>query len=119
MINGNKKGKIGEREWRDRLRENGYDDARRGQQFSGSPDSPDVVCKTLEYIHFEVKRVEALNIGHAMKQAVADCGGKTPVVAHRKNGEDWLITMEESTFFWFLRHAHFFKNAAGKELEGG
>jgi hypothetical protein len=37
-MNSREKGKRGERAWRDELRAAGYD-ARRGQQFSGSPDS--------------------------------------------------------------------------------
>src|SRR6476619_427503 len=72
-MNSRQKGKRGERQWRDELRANGYD-ARRGQQFSGSPDSPDVVCDALPWIHFEVKAVEKLNIEDAMEQARRDCG---------------------------------------------
>jgi len=109
-MNSNKKGKVGEREWAEMLRSFGYD-ARRGQQFSGSPDSPDVVSQELNWLHFEVKRCETLNISKAMAQACTDCGGKMPVVAHRKNGEKWLVTMDADTFGWFLRHASFFKKA--------
>jgi len=101
-MNSREKGKPGERQWRDELRANGYV-ARRGQQFSGSPDSPDVVCDSLPWIHFEVKAVERLNIEDAMDQARRDAGGKTPVVAHRRNFRPWLVTMEAETFFQFLR----------------
>jgi hypothetical protein len=87
------KGKIGEREWAEWLRNHGYS-ARRGRQFSGSPDSPDVVSELP--FHWEVKRVEALNITQTMEKAVEDAGGKTPVVAHRRNGKEWLITMRAS-----------------------
>src|SRR5205823_13839879 len=88
-VNSRQKGKRGERQWRDELRANGYA-ARRGQQFSGSPDSPDVVCDSLPWIHFEVKAVERLNIRDAVDQAKRDCGirsaecgiQKIPVVAH-------------------------------------
>jgi len=48
-MNSREKGKRGERQWRDELRANGYT-ARRGQQFAGSPDSPDVVCEELDWI---------------------------------------------------------------------
>ena len=72
-MNSREKGKRGERQWRDELRANGYA-ARRGQQFSGSPDSPDVVCDSLPWVHFEVKAVERLNIEDAMAQARRDCG---------------------------------------------
>jgi Holliday junction resolvase len=101
-INSRQKGARGERQWRDELRANGYQ-ARRGQQFSGSPDSPDVVCPALDWLHFEVKAVERLNIEDAMEQARRDAGRKTPIVAHRRNFRPWLVTMDAETFFRFLR----------------
>ena len=104
------KGKRGERQWRDELRENGYP-ARRGQQFSGSPDSPDVICDELPLFHFEVKHVEHLNLTEAMAQARRDCGGPTasagnrgkiPLLVHRKNYWPWLVTMDAERFYRFL-----------------
>lgn len=102
-INSRRKGAAGERQFRDLLREQGYLKARRGQQFSGSPDSPDVVCPELDGLHFEVKCVQALNLEQAMDQARRDCGGKHPVVAHRRNFKGWLITVPAETFFSILR----------------
>src|SRR3954468_18092462 len=111
-MNSREKGKRGERQWRDELRANGYA-ARRGQQFSGSPDSPDVVCPALSWIHFEVKAVEKLNIEEAMEQARPDARGqesgvgsqrvKVPVVAHKRSHRAWLLTMPAEVFFEFLR----------------
>src|SRR3954468_23976206 len=101
-MNSREKGKRGERQWRDELRANGYA-ARRGQQFSGSPDSPDVVCEQLPWLHFEVKAVERLNIEDAMEQARRDAGQKIPVVAHRRSFRRWLVTMDADTFFRLLR----------------
>jgi hypothetical protein len=72
-MNSREKGKRGERQWRDELRANGYC-ARRGQQFAGSAESPDVVCDELPWIHFEVKAVERLNVQDAMDQSRRDCG---------------------------------------------
>ena len=111
-MNSREKGKRGERQWRDELRANGYD-ARRGQQFSGSPDSPDVICDALPGIHFEVKCVERLNIEDAMAQARRDAGqaepaptalraAKIPIVAHKRNHCRWLVTMDAEAFFRFL-----------------
>src|SRR4030095_12370717 len=104
-MNSREKGKRGERQWRDEWRANGYA-ARRGQQFCGSPDSPDVVCDALSWIHFEVKAVERLNIEDAMDQARRDCrrpgGDKTPIVAHRRCFRPWLVTMTAEVFFKFL-----------------
>ena len=68
-MNSRAKGARGERAFRDLLRAEGYE-ARRGQQFSGSPDSPDVVCPDLAQYHFEIKCVERLNIEDAMAQAL-------------------------------------------------
>ena len=72
-MNSREKGKRGERQWRDELREQGFH-ARRGQQFAGGPESPDVVSDDLPWAHFEVKAVERLNICDAMEQALRDCG---------------------------------------------
>ena len=77
------KGKRGERDWRDELRAHGYE-ARRGQQFSGSPDSPDVVCPALPGFHFEVKHTERLNVHEAMAQAIDDAVDNVPVVAQEE-----------------------------------
>ncbi|HOX58242.1 MAG TPA: hypothetical protein P5205_19255 [Candidatus Paceibacterota bacterium] len=101
-MNSREKGKRGERQWRDALRAHGYM-ARRGQQFSGSPESPDVICEELAWLHFEVKAVERLNIEDAMEQARRDGVGKVPVVAHRRRFCPWLVTMDAETFFKFLR----------------
>jgi hypothetical protein len=112
-MNSREKGKRGERQWRDVLRANGFA-ARRGQQFCGSSESPDVVCDELWWIHFEVKVVERLNIEDAMDQARRDAAnggmanpkwqmGKVPVVPHKRNFRPWLVTIEEPTFFKFLR----------------
>lgn len=96
-INSNQKGKAGEREFAKWLRENVGCDARRGQQYSGGSDSPDVVTDLP--FHFEVKRVERLNVHDALAQAIADSEGKTPIVAHRRNRGEWLITLRASDFF--------------------
>ena len=101
-MNSRNKGKVGEREFASLLREHGFD-ARRGQQFSGSPDSPDVVSDALAWLHVEVKRVQNLNLAAACAQAKRDAGGKPWIVAHRRNHAPWLITMRAETFFQFLR----------------
>lgn len=92
-INSKQKGKRGELELAHYLSDKGFT-ARRGQQYSGSPDSPDVVCESLSQFHIECKRVEKLNIDSAMHQAIEDSGeDKIPVVMHRKNREEWKVTM--------------------------
>lgn len=105
-INSRAKGARGEREWRDQLRNAGFD-ARRGQQFSGGADSPDVICESLPGLHWEVKRVEAGNPYIWIAQAERDAGSKKmPVVAHKRNGQDWLCIMRAEDFFALLRETN-------------
>jgi hypothetical protein len=66
-------------------------EARRGQQFHGGADSPDVVCE--QNVHLEVKRTERGNPYHWIDQAVADAGEKVPVVLHRRNAREWLLVV--------------------------
>ena len=102
MTNSKRKGKVGELQWAKRCRDNGFD-ARRGQQYSGNPDSPDVVSEDLAAFHAEVKRVERLNIQDAIDQAIRDAGDKIPYVAHRRNHCDWLVTMRADDWFDLVR----------------
>ena len=90
-INSRAKGKRGELLARDLLRSFGFK-AVRGQQYKGNSDSPDVI-HDIEGVHIEVKWVNKLNIWEAMAQARRDCGGKTPVVLHKKDGTGWLATL--------------------------
>lgn len=102
MINSRQKGKRGERDWRDQLREQGFT-ARRGQQYAGGIESPDVICEELADLHMEVKFVENLNLDKACEQATRDAGGKRWIVAHRKNNKPWKVTMSSDTFFAILK----------------
>lgn len=90
MVNSIRKGKNGEREFAKLCRHEGYSNVRRGQQYSGL-EGQDIV--NLPFIHCEVKRVERLNIQDAVDQACRDADGEIPIVAHRKNNCDWLVTM--------------------------
>ena len=99
--NGNKKGKVGEREVAALLREHGFT-ARRGQQFSGGGDSPDVV-HSIPNVHIEVKRTETLSLYKAMEQAREDCAGKVPVILHRRNGKEWLAILPASDLLRTLK----------------
>jgi len=84
------KGKAGERELAAELRRLFGVEARRGVQYQGGGDSPDVVTD-LPGVHVEVKRTERLSLYPAMKQASTDAGAdKVPVVFHRQNREEWL-----------------------------
>ena len=97
------KGKVGERELAAALRAEGFESARRGQQYSGSETSADVVG--LPGIHIECKRVEKLNIYEAAEQAQRDAGesGELPAVFHRRNRKPWLVTMPLSDWMILYR----------------
>jgi Holliday junction resolvase len=90
-INSREKGAKGERELARKLKEYGYE-SRRGQQYCGTNGDADVVG--LPGVHIECKRVERLNIYDALAQSKSDArDGEIPVVMHRKNHCEWLVTM--------------------------
>lgn len=107
-INSRNKGSVGEREWRDFLRERGYT-ARRTQQYAGfTGDASDVICEELDGFHWEVKRVENLYVHKAMEQAIRDSKKKNrlPIVAHRKNRTEWLCTLRASDLINLIKAAN-------------
>ena len=73
--------------------------ARRGQQFRGGQDKPDVITNVPR--HFEVKRTERLRMYEAVEQAVRD-GGDKAVVAHKANHKPWLCIMMMDQFLELL-----------------
>lgn len=101
-MNSRDKGKRGELEFAHYLKERGIE-ARRGQQFSGGGDSPDVVTD-LTGVHFEVKRREAGNPYHWLKQATDDAGiSKIPIVAHRRNDQKWMAILDMGVLIAMLK----------------
>lgn len=100
-MNSRTKGHDAEREIAQILRAEGYEDARRGAQFAGGPDSPDVIG--IPGWHIEVKRTEKFAVRPAVAQATRDASGKPWVVMHRWNRGDWLAVVPLRTFFKLLR----------------
>jgi hypothetical protein len=101
-INSRVKGAVGERELAAWLRERGIS-ARRGQQFHGGGDSPDVVAD-LPGVHLECKRVEAGNPYVWLAQAVSDAGpNQIPIVAHRRNRQGWIAVLRLDDLLGLLR----------------
>ena len=101
-INSRAKGCRGEREIAKLLREYGYEGARRGVQYSGFNGDADVVG--LPGYHLEVKRVENLNLEKAMEQSIRDAKeGEVPIVAHRKNGKEWKVTLHLEDFIRLIK----------------
>ncbi len=105
-MNSKQKGKRGELELSAVLREQGFE-ARRGQQFKGSPESPDVIG--LPGHHIECKRVEALSLYDALAQAQADAGpNDIPLVCHRRNGKPhhplpWVAILHLDDYLLMVR----------------
>jgi hypothetical protein len=64
-------------------------EAHRGRQYSGGDDSPDVK-HSIPGVHFEVKRVERLQLYPALDQAIDDAGDGIPVVLHKRNLCHWV-----------------------------
>jgi len=99
------KGKRGERYVANRIRERLKLEARRGVQYSGGPESPDVVG--LPGFHIEVKNVNRLNLGEAIKQSTNDAGdGEIPIVVHHKDREPWYVTIDFEDFLGLYAQAH-------------
>ena len=96
MTNSRRKGKDGELEVARILRDHGYD-SRRGVQYSGSPDSPDVTG--LPGYHIEVKRTNAFRMYDALTQSERDAReDEVPIVIHRPDRKDWVVVMRLEDF---------------------
>lgn len=109
-INSRAKGKTYELEIAASIREAGFE-ARRGVQYCGGSDSPDVIG--LPGFHVECKRVEAGNLYQWMDQASRDAGKSAsgagapmPVVAHRRSRRESLAVLRWSDFLTLVRKAH-------------
>lgn len=104
-INSRNKGKAGELELSNLLKEHGFK-TRRGQQYSGASGDADVIG--LPSLHIECKRVERLQLDKAMEQSKADCEeGSIPTVMHRKNYQEWLVTMRLEDFLEIYKQSEF------------
>lgn len=112
------KGKVGEREVANILKDHGYE-ARRGVQYQGGPGSPDVVG--LPGVHIEVKRTERLKLWEAVQQAHEErrCDyelgsgqvyTEMPVVLHRTNNKPWVAILPLEDFLSLYKKA----NTGGK-----
>jgi Holliday junction resolvase len=113
-MNNRARGIRGELEFRNFLREHGFE-ARRGQQFAGGGDSPDVV-HDVPKCHFEVKRTNALRIREALEQAHRDAApGDTPVVAWRRDADPgkkappWVAILDMDDYLLLVRELNVLK----------
>lgn len=106
-MNVKRKGSGGERELAEILRGAGIIAYRNDQMYIGGKNNPDVYAEIDgQPFHVEVKRVERLNVSEAVNQAIRDAGaGYVPIVAHRRNREQWLVTMPLSAALDALKAA--------------
>jgi len=74
-----RKDKVGELEAAAEIRRVFRTQARRGRQYQGADESPDVLT-AIPDVHFEVKRAETLRLYEALEQAVEDAGQRVPAV---------------------------------------
>lgn len=105
-INSRAKGNRGELEFAKFVSKIGYA-SRRGRQFKGTPDSPDVQSIDIPVpVHWEVKRTEITKLYPFLEKATADAGDdQFAVVAHRKNRKPWTIIMDAEVWFNMLEAA--------------
>lgn len=104
-MNSRAKGKNGELELAEFLRGHGFE-ARRGQQFHGGADSPDIVS-SIPGIHIECKRVEAGNLYVWLAQATNDAPADTvPVVMHRRSRQRWVAVLHLTDFLQLVEKAN-------------
>ena len=92
-INSRRKGKVGELEARDhwnRLLPKAH--ARRSQQHSGTESASDLISPGTPNLWLEVKRVERLNLDAVLTTSREQCGALVPVILHRKNGGEWMVS---------------------------
>ena len=66
--------------------------ARRAQQFSATESSADLLAPGLPNLFLEVKRRQSMNLHKVMDECEEHCGGLHPVILHRKDNTDWLVT---------------------------
>ena len=105
-INSKQKGARFERQLASRFRDYGYEDARRTAQYCGNTgDASDVIG--LPGLHIEAKHQERMELYKWMAQAKHDAKengrGKMPVVFHKKNNAEILVTMEIDDFMNLYR----------------
>lgn len=108
-MNVRRKGNAGEREWAKIVNKTF------GVQFARTPLSGGLDLKgdllkkygsqasIADEFHWEVKRVEKLNIHKALQQAIRDSRPPLiPCVPHRRNDEEWFITLQAKDFLNIL-----------------
>lgn len=112
-INSRDKGARGERLFSKVLIGHGVE-ARRGQQYHGGEDSPDIICD-IPWAHFEVKFTERFSLYEALAQAISDAPEtKIPIVAHKRKRKEWVVVMRMEDFMKFRLKLEYLKGGIMK-----
>jgi hypothetical protein len=104
-LNSRRKGKTGELEAAQVLREMFGWSTARSQQHCGTADSADLRIDQTPGLWWEIKRVERLCVPKTMRVAASQCGRRTPVLMHRPSRSEWLLTIRLSDLAAFV-HAY-------------
>lgn len=105
-MNSRSKGKRGELECARILREYGFKNARRGQQYAGVNGDADIV-DALPGVHIEVKRREKFAGYEWIAQAERDARpGEIRTVWWRKNNCPWLVFLPVDDFIRLYSEAY-------------
>ena len=92
MTNSKAKGKRGEIEAANLLRDLGFKDVRRTAQYNGKETGSLADLIGIDGVHIEVKRNEHLNIYEAVEQMQRDAKeGESLLLMMRKNNKPWLF----------------------------
>lgn len=120
-INSRSKGVRTERELSKKLEEVMGWKARRTQQYCGAAGDSDVVIEELPQVFLESKAVEKLNVQAAMDRAAEDAAaeGKIPVLAHKRNRKEWLMTIRLSDMPRLLQMVEIYTSMRQEESERG
>ncbi len=112
-VNSKQKGARFERQLASMFREYGYEARRTAQYCGNTGDASDVVG--LPKIHIEAKHQERMQLCDWMDQAKRDSKGSEnfPVVFHKKNNAEVLVTMQFDTFMK-LYHEYRLNQEAGE-----
>ncbi len=112
------KGKRGEREIAALFRAHGFN-ARRGQQFRGGGDSPDII-HDIPGLHVEVKFRENVSPYAALDQVSRDADLEdTPVVFMRKLRKPWIVIMDADDFLEIIEERRSLREYKGGDSNAG
>lgn len=106
--NGKQKGKRGELEVAHLMIDAGFD-ARRGQQFKGTEDSPDVIHDMTGF-GIEVKYVENYSVNQLYtaldKQQEDGPEDEDALLFYRRNNKEWIVVMDAVRFLAIMKEMY-------------